>query len=137
MKTKTVSQLDESGYYLGETVAHESPLQPGHYLIPAGAIDRAPPTPQPGRRHRPWGTGWRAEDIPPPPPPPPPPEPPSRAAIIRSELGRIDQSSIRPARAVAAALAAGRPAPEADAARLVALEAEAAALRAELQALPK
>lgn len=136
---KIVSQLDESGYFVGEAIAHESPLQPGVYLIPAGAVDRAPPKTEPGKRYRPWGTGWRGEEVPAPPAPPPEPkpEPPSRAEIIRGQLAQIDAQSLRPARAVAAALAAGRAAPAPDAQRLVELESQAEALRAELAAQPQ
>lgn len=145
MSTRTVSQLDEAGYYVGEAIAHESPLEPGVYLIPGGAIDRRPPRVEPGRRYRPWGTGWRGEDLPAPPAPAPAPEPepapalPSpedvQRAAIAERLQAIDQASIRPARAVAAALAAGQPAPPFEASRLAALEAEAASLRAELKTL--
>ena len=66
MQTKIVSQLDATGYFVGETVAYESPLEPGVFLVPAGAIDRPPPkTIEPGKRYRPWGLGWRGEDAPP------------------------------------------------------------------------
>lgn len=153
MKTKTVSQIDQNGYYVGEAIAYESPREPGAFLIPGGAIDREPPrTIEPGKRYRPWGTGWRAEDIPAPPAPepepepetapePPPPPPPTPQQIRRGEIAArlldIDQASIRPARAVAAALAAGKPAPTFDANRLAALETEAAALRAEMAGITK
>lgn len=136
---KTVSQLDEQGFYIGPTTADESPLEPGVFLLPAGAIDRAPPkTLEPGKRYRPWGASWRAEAIPEPEPEPKEPEP-TPEAIRRAEIGarlfEIDQDSIRPARAVAAALAAGQPAPAFDAAKLATLESEAVNLRAELAAL--
>lgn len=131
---KIVSQLDADGYFVGLTAADESPLEPGVYLIPAGAVDRAPPKTEPGKRYRPWGTGWRGEEVPAPPAPPPEPkpEPPSRAEIIRGRLAEIDLQSIRPARAVAAALAKGKPVPSFDANVLTALETGAEALRAEL-----
>lgn len=57
---------------------------------------------------------------------------PDRRGEIAARLQAIDQASIRPARAVAAALAAAKPVPAFDANRLTTLEAEAAALRAEL-----
>jgi hypothetical protein len=141
---KNVSQLDPDGYYIGPTVADESPLEPGVYLIPAGAIDRAPPkTIEPGKRYRPWGTGWRAEEIPAPEPQPAEPQPAEpqmsesdmQRAHIMGRLHQIDSESIRPARAVAAALAAGHKPPAFDLGKLETLEAEAASLRAELAAL--
>ena len=132
---KTVSQLDPEGFFIGPAEAHESPLEPGVFLIPGGAVDREPPKAlQPGKRYRPWGTGWRGEDVPEPPAPEPIPEP-SRADQIRGRLVQIDQESIRPARAVATALAARATVPTFDANKLATLEAEAAALRAELAGL--
>lgn len=139
MTTKTVSQLDAEGFFVGETTAYESPLQPGVFHIPAGAIDRAPPkTIEQGKRYRPWGTGWRGEAIPAQEPeqtlPEPTPEELRRAAIV-ARLYQIDQESIRPARAVAAALAAGQTVPPFDAKKLAAMEAEAATLREELRTM--
>jgi hypothetical protein len=40
---KTVVQLNQQGYYTGLTVADESPLEPGVYLMPAGTIDAEQP----------------------------------------------------------------------------------------------
>jgi len=62
---------------------------------------------------------------------------PDRRGEIGARLAQIDQQSIRPARAVAAALATGRAAPAPDAQRLVELESQAVALRAELAAQPQ
>lgn len=145
MNQKTVSQLDAAGYFVGETIAHESPLEPGKFLIPGGAIDRKPPQAiEPGKRYRPEGKEWQAEDIPQPPAPEPEPQPEPTPAPTPEELRRegitkrlaqIDLESIRPARAVAAALAEGRPVSAFDAAKLDNLETEAAALRAELASL--
>jgi len=39
-----VSQLDADGYFLGPTEADQSPLEPGVYLLPAGAVEASPPT---------------------------------------------------------------------------------------------
>lgn len=44
MKTKTVYQVDRSGLYVGETLADESPLEPGVWLMPARTVETPPPT---------------------------------------------------------------------------------------------
>lgn len=65
MTTKQVSQLDADGYFVGVTFADESPKEPGVFLLPGGAIDKEPPKNiEAGKRYRPWGSGWRSEDIP-------------------------------------------------------------------------
>lgn len=43
MSTKTVSQLDNQGYFIGYTVADQSPLEEGVWLLPARAVDTLPP----------------------------------------------------------------------------------------------
>lgn len=43
MLTKTVYQCDAAGWYVGPTDAHESPLEPGVWHIPAGAVEQEPP----------------------------------------------------------------------------------------------
>lgn len=43
---KTVYQTDGAGWYVGPTVAHESPLEPGVHLMPAGCTDDPPPEPE-------------------------------------------------------------------------------------------
>jgi hypothetical protein len=58
-----------------------------------------------------------------------------RTAEINAELREIDTQSGRAARAVAIAVAAGKTPAKADVDRLAALEAGAAALRAELKTL--
>ena len=63
MTTKQVSQLDADGYFVGVTVADESPLEPGVFLLPAGAIDAAAPVVPEGQRAK-WDGAWVFEDIP-------------------------------------------------------------------------
>lgn len=43
MTTKIVYQYDIAGMFTGETVADESPLEPGVFLIPARCVEVAPP----------------------------------------------------------------------------------------------
>lgn len=43
MTYKIVYQLDDAGYFIGETIAQESPLEPGIFLIPRNAVELAPP----------------------------------------------------------------------------------------------
>ena len=72
---KIVSQLDADGYFVGLTAADESPLEPGVFLIPGGAVDVEPPVIPDGHRAR-WSNGWAVEAIPQPEPEPEPPPPP-------------------------------------------------------------
>ncbi|MFU1907623.1 tail fiber assembly protein [Bordetella avium] len=61
---KVVSQLDADGCYCRPTVADESPLESGVYLIPGGAVDIAPPELVSGKAFRPREdhSGWLAVD---------------------------------------------------------------------------
>jgi len=125
---KIVYQTDQTGAYLGETIAHESPLEPGVYLIPGGCVETAPPETKEGQIAV-WDGVWTLVDL-------PEPEKPkeltakeiaaqkiaTRKAQIGAELADIDSKSIRPLRAG-----------ETD--RLVALEKQASALRSELAKL--
>lgn len=43
MKTKIVFQTDILGFFIGETLADESPLEPGVFHIPAGCVEIKPP----------------------------------------------------------------------------------------------
>lgn len=128
---KTVCQLDAAGYFMGLANADESPREPGAFLIPGGCLDMEAPQVEPGKRYRQEGGAWVEEDVPPPEEPKPLEEPDRRAQIM-GQLAAIDAASIRPAREVAAALAVGEPTPEFPAAKLLQLEADAAALRQEL-----
>lgn len=136
MNTKIVSQLDNDGFFIGATTADESPLEPGVFLLPAGAIDKAPPANiEPGKRYRVWGSGWRGEAMPAPEvqeeiPQLTPAE--RRRAEINALLDDIDRRSARALRVAIIEQAAGRPVPAFENNKLAALEAEAATLRAEL-----
>lgn len=61
---KTISQLDDAGHFVGAAVADESPLEPGVWLIPAGAIDAPPPEIPDGSLARWDGDGFVIEAIP-------------------------------------------------------------------------
>ena len=54
---KIVSQLDADGYFAGAVEADESPLEPGVFLIPGGAIDVPPPNVPQGKVAL-WQNGW-------------------------------------------------------------------------------
>jgi len=122
---KTVYQLNQQGEYIGETVAHESPLEPGIYLIPGGCIETAPPETKENQVAV-WHGVWTLVDVP---EPEKPKEPTAqelaaqkvaaRKAEILGLLDEIDRKSIRPMRA-------------GETQRLAQLESQAAALRAEL-----
>ena len=45
MTTITVFQCDPAGWFAGPTEAHESPLEPGVFHVPAGCVEDAPPEP--------------------------------------------------------------------------------------------
>jgi len=44
MNQITVYQTNYSGLFVGETIADESPLEPGVFAIPAGCVEIAPPS---------------------------------------------------------------------------------------------
>lgn len=56
---KKAYQTNSAGMLTGETVADESPLEPGVYLVPAGATLMPPPVDWPEKK---WprfnGSGW-------------------------------------------------------------------------------
>lgn len=53
---KIVYQTDKDGFLIGAVPADESPLEPGVYLIPGGAVETRPPDLKPGRAAR-WVNG--------------------------------------------------------------------------------
>lgn len=59
MNTKTAYQYDVAGLYYGETVADESPLEPGVYLVPALCTLTPPPATWPESKWPRWnGRKW-------------------------------------------------------------------------------
>ncbi|MBU9155059.1 phage tail protein [Burkholderia gladioli] len=59
MKTKTVYQTDRAGMFQAETDAHESPLEPGVFHIPARAVLVPPPSTWPDGQWPRWsGREW-------------------------------------------------------------------------------
>jgi hypothetical protein len=64
MNTKTVIQLNNDSYYVGTTEADESPLEPGIYLMPAGAIEADVPEIPEGKRAKRVNDTWIYEDLP-------------------------------------------------------------------------
>lgn len=63
MKEKLVCQTDCDGYYVGLTVADESPLEPGVFLMPGGCVDTTPPDLAEDTRYK-WNNDkWIVEKI--------------------------------------------------------------------------
>jgi len=93
---KQVIQLDAAGYFVGPTPAHESPLEPGVFLIPAGAVDAPMPSIPEGKLAK-WDGAWVYEDAPQPEQEPfqePQPEPesePEPEPIDPAILARLDR----------------------------------------------
>ena len=89
--TKFVSQLDSAGYFMGQVVADESPLEPGVFLIPRGAIDVPAPAIPAGKAAR-WVAGsWVFVD---PPQDEPESQPPNPADQIRQAIRDIERESL-------------------------------------------
>lgn len=90
MNTKLVCQLDHDGYFVGLTVADESPLEPGVWLIPAGAVDADAPEVPEGFRAKWTGAGFDMEAIPVDPEPEPEPEPePGVPTVVTMRQARL------------------------------------------------
>ena len=64
MSTKTVHQCSADGWYIGDTEAHESPLEPGVFHIPAGCVEVEPPAADDPARPR-WVAGSWVLQVPP------------------------------------------------------------------------
>ena len=58
MTNKTVYQFDLAGLYIGDTIADESPLEPGVFHLPARTTEIAPPAIFDGFWPRWNGSGW-------------------------------------------------------------------------------
>ncbi|WP_271105104.1 phage tail protein [Pseudomonas tohonis] len=59
MTTKTVYQTDPLGIFVSATVADESPLEPGVWLIPGGCVETPPPDPAEHQVPRWDGKRWQ------------------------------------------------------------------------------
>lgn len=67
-----IIQLDDNGYFVGTTIADESPLEEGVFLLPRNCIQAILPNIPQGKRAR-WDGEWIIEDLPPVDPEPSPP----------------------------------------------------------------
>jgi hypothetical protein len=87
---KIVYQTDAEGFFVGAVAADPSPLEPGVWLIPGGAVETTPPALAEGERARWTGIGW--EIVPPPEPEPEPypePEPEGVPQFIQRHQGLL------------------------------------------------
>ena len=89
MKTKLCSQLNADGYFIGTTIADESPLEPGVFLLPGGAVDAPAPAVPEGKMAKWNGAGFDLEDIPEPPQPQPPTPAVSIPSIVTMRQARL------------------------------------------------
>lgn len=92
MTQKQVCQLDAESYFVGFTLADESPLEQGVYLLPAGAVDTTAPSIPEGKKAK-WNGSWVYEDIPKPEPEPEPEDPTPeqiKAEIVAATQQRLD-----------------------------------------------
>ena len=58
-----IYNYNNEGYFIGESEADESPLEPGVFLIPANATEIEPPTIEQGFVPVFNGTEWEMKDI--------------------------------------------------------------------------
>jgi hypothetical protein len=83
---KTVYQTNNEGYFTGPTEADPSPMEPGVFLIPAGAVEIEPPPVGPDRAAR-WVNGvWQIVPRPQPDAAEPPPDVPADPYAVLSDL---------------------------------------------------
>ena len=75
MHTKTVYQLDPSGFLIGPVQADESPMEPGVFPLPFGCVDAGPLPPVDGMRQRFAAGQFQYVEVPVQPEPEPPPAP--------------------------------------------------------------
>jgi hypothetical protein len=59
-----VFQTDRSGHYVAESIADESPLEPGVFHMPAGCVTTPPPDCAEGQWPRWNGAGWDVVTLP-------------------------------------------------------------------------
>ncbi len=89
----------DTGAFVGQETADESPLEEGVYLIPANATTIAPPEAPLGVQPVWNGNEWTLQQIPEPPPAPPAPQPltpqEQTNADMRSYLAQTDWYVIR------------------------------------------
>ena len=78
-----VYQTDQNGYYLHETIADESPLEPGVWLIPGGCVEEKPPKLSDRQKARWSGSQWDIETEP---EPEPEPEPTPEELYIKQKI---------------------------------------------------
>ena len=59
MSTQPAYQTDRAGHFICITVADESPMEPGVFYLPAGAVTVAPPDEWPSDKWPRWnGSSW-------------------------------------------------------------------------------
>lgn len=62
LKQKEVCQIDANNYFIGTSIAYESPLEPDIYLLPSRSIDTHPPELIEGKMAR-WDNRWVYDDL--------------------------------------------------------------------------
>lgn len=134
---KIVYLYDEiTGQFLGVYAAPVSPLEPGKYLEPEMSTDIQPPMDFPEKTRHFIGGKWIYQAVPPLAEPEAEPTPnQKRRAEILDELAKIDIDSVRPARAIALAMATATEPNQFDVDKLAMQESSATALRDELAGL--
>ena len=83
---KTVYQTDAEGFFIGSVQADPSPLEPGVWLIPGGAVEIAPPALSEGQRAQWVDSKWTVVDPEPELEPEPDPTPEELLAAERENM---------------------------------------------------